>query len=98
MSTLRTLLQRLEEAFVAGHYNRADDTVVWPAETYRRLNDHFSALREAVLASAVSPIPEGGPLRWTCKKCGKARRRSECLSCGDRSPLTDEARTSGIIR
>ncbi len=39
-----------------------------------------------------------GPLRWKCKECGGARRRSECLECGNKAPLTDEVFTSGLIR
>lgn len=35
------------------------------------------------------------PERWKCKKCGKPRRRHECLSCGNIKPLTDERRVPG---
>lgn len=37
-----------------------------------------------------------GPERWKCKRCGEARRRSECLICGNQEPITDEARVSGL--
>ncbi len=39
-----------------------------------------------------------GPLRWKCKKCGRARRRSECLHCGNTKALTNEPMVSGLIR
>jgi len=39
-----------------------------------------------------------GPRRWICKRCGKERRRGECLHCGNREPITDEATTPGIVR
>lgn len=38
------------------------------------------------------------PQRWICKRCGHARRRGECLRCGNKTPLTNERRTSGLIR
>jgi hypothetical protein len=45
-------------------------------------------------------VPDSGisPKRWICKQCGKARRRRECLSCGNVVPLTDEQPTSYLIR
>jgi hypothetical protein len=40
----------------------------------------------------------GGPERWKCKKCGRERRRSECLHCGSTEPLTDKPRVPGVAR
>lgn len=37
-----------------------------------------------------------GPPRWRCKRCGKERRRSECLHCGNEEAITNEARVSGL--
>ncbi len=39
-----------------------------------------------------------GPRRWKCKRCGEARRRYECLVCGNQIPITDEPRMSGLVR
>jgi ferric iron reductase protein FhuF len=44
------------------------------------------------------PETRQGPPRWVCKRCGKARRRSGCLSCGNKAPLSDERPCSGLIR
>jgi hypothetical protein len=41
---------------------------------------------------------DAGPARWKCKQCGEARRRSECLVCGNQEPITDEERVSGLVR
>jgi hypothetical protein len=39
-----------------------------------------------------------GPARWRCRRCGNARRRSECLRCGNLEPVTDEPPMPGAVR
>lgn len=53
---------------------------------------------ERMIADEEAVILRTGPKRWVCKACGEPRRRAECLSCGNEAPLTDEPRTSGLIR
>jgi hypothetical protein len=71
----------------------SDRSGEWPCTCLPApLDEPCIGCRKNAEAAASRP----GPERWRCKRCGKERRRGECLHCGNEEAITDELRVSGL--